>query len=160
MTGVNDWPPQNFDTILNLDWQTDFYYKPYTRSTPYIYGIVFGYICLQFKHIHRTKGQKMPIWLVILGWLSCAFLCLITVYGLAPYWDWDTSCLGNTDCFTTAAAVSYAMFGRLAWSIGVSWIIFASMTGKSILLRRLRLTNALLHIVEITEIYSQFLTHF
>ena len=91
----------------------------------------------------------MPIWLVIFGWLSCAFLCLITVYGPARYWDWDTSCLGNTDCFTTAAAVSYAMFGRLAWSIGVSWIIFASMSGKSILLNdaNLKVTQAFIFIL-------------
>ena len=79
LTGVKEWPPQLFATILDAKWQTDFYYKAYTRSTPYIYGIIFGYICHQCRNIHRVRGKKLPVWLVILGWLSSTVLCLTTV---------------------------------------------------------------------------------
>ena len=69
LTGIKKWPPQLFATILDASWQNDFYYKAYTRSTPYIYGIIFGYICHQSRNIHRVHGKKLPVWLVILGWL-------------------------------------------------------------------------------------------
>ena len=79
LTGIKKWPPQLFATILDASWQNDFYYKAYTRSTPYIYGIIFGYICHQSRNIHRVHGKKLPVWLVILGWLSSTGLCLTTV---------------------------------------------------------------------------------
>ena len=79
LTGIKKWPPQLFATILDASWQNDFYYKAYTRSTPYIYGIIFGYICHQSRNIHRVHGKKLPVWLVILGWLFSTGLCLTTV---------------------------------------------------------------------------------
>lgn len=68
-------------------------------------------------------------WLVALGWVLSTFLCLSTVFGMVNYWPINVTCIGNTDCYSTGVAVAWAMFGRLAWSIGVSWIMYACITG-------------------------------
>jgi hypothetical protein len=60
LTGVKDWPPQNFSSILVPDWFSEFYIRFYTRSTPYIWGIIFGYILYKNPGYHRTKGKKLP----------------------------------------------------------------------------------------------------
>ena len=41
------------------------------------------------------------------------------------------SCVGShsTECFTPAAAVTWAALGRLSWAMGVSWVMFACITG-------------------------------
>ena len=36
-------------------------------------------------------------------------------------------------CFSMAAAVTWAAFGRLAFAMGVSWVMFACITGKVII---------------------------
>ena len=96
LTGIKKWPPQLFATILDASWQNDFYYKAYTRSTPYIYGIIFGYICHQSRNIHRVHGKKLPVWLVILGWLFSTGLCLTTVLYIDVYSFFEYSISINT----------------------------------------------------------------
>ena len=119
------WYPESYSKTF-FDVIYEWSHRAYTRSTPYIFGIAFGYICYQCRHIHRVRGQKLPKILVILGWFSSMALCLTTVYGLAKYWDWKPNCLQkDSNCYSTVAAVLWAMFGRLAWSVGVAWVIFA-----------------------------------
>ena len=96
LTGIKKWPPQLFATILDASWQNDFYYKAYTRSTPYIYGIIFGYICHQSRNIHRVHGKKLPVWLVILGWLFSTGLCLTTVLYIDVYLFFEYSISTNS----------------------------------------------------------------
>lgn len=60
LTGVKDWPPQLFTTITSPDWFNGFYSKFYTRSTPYVYGLVFGYFYYHNQDFHRTKGKSLP----------------------------------------------------------------------------------------------------
>ena len=61
LTAINDWPPQLFTTILDPTWFDQFYIRFYTRASPYIWGIIFGYIVFHTAHIDRKKGTKLPI---------------------------------------------------------------------------------------------------
>merc|ERR1719412_1892589 len=112
ITAVNEWPPMIFTSTgigLTPDWFNGFYIQFYTRSTPYIWGILFGYIMFKCQHIHHKKGKKLPIALVISGWLLSTVVCLTTVFGLAEYWPINLTCIGShsTECFTTVAAVTW-----------------------------------------------------
>ena len=135
LTGINDWPMQNFTTIIGKGWMYGFYFRFYTRATPYIWGLILGYVCYKTPDIHRTKGiRKIPKIVIWIGWLVSAGLILSTSFGLVNYWPVDLSCPQYPDdpdkkCYDTTTAVIWACFGRLAWSIGVSWIIFACMNG-------------------------------
>ena len=126
LTGINDWPPLVTSAILNPDWQSQFYYRSYTRSTPYIWGIVFGYLMHQFK---MRGSPKYPRIFALVGWTITTATCLAAVFGLVSYWPFNVTCL-TQQCYTTVAAVLWASFGRLAWAMGVSWIIFACVTGN------------------------------
>lgn len=59
LTGLNDWPPQNFVTILDSTWMNGFYTSFYTRSTPYIWGICFGYIHFQHSQLENRRIPKV-----------------------------------------------------------------------------------------------------
>ena len=129
LTAINDWPMQNFTTIIGDGWMYGFYYRFYTRATPYIWGLILGYLCNKNPDIHRTKGRrKIPQVVIWLGWLVSFGLILTTTFGLVNYWPVDLSC-ATKQCFSASTAITWAMFGRLAWSMGVSWIIFACMNG-------------------------------
>ena len=55
-------------------------------------------------------------------------LCLTTVFGLKKHWEIDLTCLDQS-CFNVGVNAAYAALGRLAWSLGVSWVVFACSTG-------------------------------
>ena len=44
----------------DADWFGEFYIRTYTRASPYIYGILFGYFMHNFSHVHRVTGRKIP----------------------------------------------------------------------------------------------------
>eukprot|EP00095_Tigriopus_kingsejongensis_P011127 maker-scaffold645_size120276-snap-gene-0.39 protein:Tk11127 transcript:maker-scaffold645_size120276-snap-gene-0.39-mRNA-1 annotation:"nuclear pore complex protein nup93" len=130
MTGVNDWPPVVTLTIVSLDWMSKFYVRPYNRAAPYIWGIIFGYIMHHLpKKYHRREGTKLPWYLILGGWLISSAICLCCIFGLTTKWYVNFACIVSEDCYTTADAVLFAAFARLAWAIGISWVIFACQTG-------------------------------
>lgn len=130
LTYVNDWPPMIFSTISSDTWFNEFYTRFYTRATPYLWGIIVGYFMHKYPNWHRKGTKKLSKVVVLSGWTISAVLCLTTVFGLRSYWPMDFSCIGHsTDCYGIYASVMYASFGRLAWSIGVSWVIFACTNG-------------------------------
>ena len=88
-------------------------------------GVRYGGLPLLCWYIILYLFQK----LVALGWTFSTAICLSTVFGLYPYWPTDFSCL-TEKCYSPAASVLWASFGRLAWSLGVSWIIFACINGS------------------------------
>jgi hypothetical protein len=42
------------------DWFSEFYIATYTRASPYIFGILFGYFMYYNSDVHRTTGRKLP----------------------------------------------------------------------------------------------------
>ena len=55
LTGVKNWPPENFAFPSNQKWVHGFYVMFYTRFTPYIIGLGLGYL------VQKTDGQKLKI---------------------------------------------------------------------------------------------------
>ena len=55
LTGVKNWPPENFAFPSNQEWVHGFYVMFYTRFTPYIIGLGLGYL------VQKTDGQKLKI---------------------------------------------------------------------------------------------------
>eukprot|EP00057_Strongylocentrotus_purpuratus_P033640 XP_792203.3 PREDICTED: nose resistant to fluoxetine protein 6 [Strongylocentrotus purpuratus] len=98
--------PENADTT---------YSKPYTRIPPYLAGMVVGYVMFKLK----GKRIKMPPLMVISGWLAALTTLWFTLYGIwFSYQRMDVP---------QATAVMYLTFCRLAWGVGVGWIIFACL---------------------------------
>lgn len=141
-----------------------FYVRPYNRAAPYIWGVIFGYIMHHLpKKYHRREGEKIH-WVteyylatqgtfhvsscsnlklgvffflqyyILAGWLISALICLSCIFGLTEKWLVNFSCILTERCFSTTEAVFFAAFSRLAWAVGISWVIFACQTGYAGLL--------------------------
>ncbi|XP_016976447.1 nose resistant to fluoxetine protein 6 [Drosophila rhopaloa] len=94
------------------------YYSTHTRASPYLIGVLFGY----FLHINRGKSFKLNRLTVLVGWLvSSALLltCLFSVFGYAK-------ALETPPILEEAF---YLTFTRIAWPLGLCWVVFACMQG-------------------------------
>nr|XP_016936647.1 nose resistant to fluoxetine protein 6 [Drosophila suzukii] len=90
------------------------YYATNTRASPYLIGILFGY----FLHLNRGKHFKLNRICVILGWLvglSLIATCMFAVYGQ------------NT--LPIVEEAFYVTLTRIAWPLGLCWVVFACMQG-------------------------------
>ena len=112
-------------------WMFEFYYRFYNRAGPYVVGLLLGFYMQKNLDINRTKGKKLPLYIVICGWIVSTATALALVYGVHNYYEVDLSCVLEADkqCFPTAGAVIYAAFARSAWGVVVGWVIFACHTG-------------------------------
>ncbi|XP_017110764.1 nose resistant to fluoxetine protein 6 [Drosophila elegans] len=90
------------------------YYATNTRASPYLIGILFGY----FLHVNRGKDFKLNRLTVLVGWLvglALLFTCLFAVYGQSS--------------LPIVEEASYVTFSRIAWPLGLCWVVFACMHG-------------------------------
>nr|XP_054750888.1 nose resistant to fluoxetine protein 6-like [Lytechinus pictus] len=108
-------PPYN-DRLADYPDQDIVYAKPYTRISTYLVGMVMGYI------IFKLKGKKVKLRkiYVLTGWLVALGTLFAVVYGAY-------SCLNRY--IEQWESMIYLTFGRLAWGIGIAWIIFACLNG-------------------------------
>ena len=134
----------------------DTYIKPYTRAGPYIVGLVLGFVL--FKKV-RINIHWFVDWLLYRVILIVAGGCLFsTVYGL--YSSWGRGGL------TLAENVSYFMFGRVVWAVGLSLLVFACHNGYGrainaflsmrvwVPLSRMTYTAYLIHPIILTVIFN------
>ena len=68
-------------------------------------------------------------WFIIGGWALSAAICLACIFGLVTLYPLNFSCLGTADCYNKTESFFFAAFARLAWAIGISWVIFACQAG-------------------------------
>ncbi|XP_016976550.1 nose resistant to fluoxetine protein 6 [Drosophila rhopaloa] len=90
------------------------YYATNTRASPYLIGILFGY----FLHTNRGKDFKLNRLTVLVGWLvglALIFTCLFAVYGQGS--------------LPIVEEASYVTLSRIAWPLGLCWVVFACMHG-------------------------------
>ncbi|CAG2064041.1 unnamed protein product, partial [Timema podura] len=94
------------------------YYILPVRFTPWILGIVLGYV------LHKTKNRKpllsKPI--VIVGWVGSILVMLAAQYLMYPMQQPDY-------VYDRLACSFYFALFRTCWALGVAWIIFACATG-------------------------------
>ncbi|XP_017156723.1 nose resistant to fluoxetine protein 6-like [Drosophila miranda] len=92
------------------------YYSTHTRASPYLIGILFGY----FLHVNRGKPFRLGRAAVVLGWLlslALLFTCIFSVYGKG---------IGSLPIVQEAF---YLTLSRIAWPLGLCWVVFACMHG-------------------------------
>ena len=95
------------------------YIKPYTRAAPYIVGLVMGYVL--FKKF-KIKIHWFVDWLIYQATFLTAACCLFAcVYGL--YSSFDRGGL------SLAESVSYFMFSRFTWGVGLALLVFTFHNG-------------------------------
>ena len=94
------------------------YVKPWHRVSPYIVGLVLGYILYRF-HLPTKRciyTVIFPLLLVLSG-----ILLTLPLYGLYPQWH------GHTP--SKAENVTYIMFSRFTWSLGLAILVFVCHYG-------------------------------
>ncbi|CAB4061631.1 unnamed protein product [Lepeophtheirus salmonis] len=127
LTFINDWGPINTVSFRDPFWGNYYFYQmTYTRASPYIYGMIFGYF-LWKKNIHRERGLSKAQ--LIIGWSIFLIPFLSIMYGFTNSWSMNVDCTHNRGCFTTTEAVIFASIGRLSWGISISWLIYVCYKG-------------------------------
>ncbi|EGT50737.1 hypothetical protein CAEBREN_01933 [Caenorhabditis brenneri] len=106
------------DNIIHV--LQDFVYEAaYIRIPPFLFGIGMGYVML------RTRNSRinMNTGIVFVLWLVAALLALVSIFSIHSY--------NRGDYWTPMKRASYYAFSRIAWSISLSWLIFALNRGQS-----------------------------
>ncbi|KAH8235373.1 hypothetical protein KR038_003215 [Drosophila bunnanda] len=100
------------------DAMKEIYFSTHTRASPYLIGILFGY----FLHVNRGKSFKLTRPAVLLGWLvslALLFTCIFAVFRYAKHLDTPS----------ILEEAFYLTFTRIAWPLGLCWLVFACMQG-------------------------------
>nr|XP_058949088.1 nose resistant to fluoxetine protein 6-like [Pocillopora verrucosa] len=99
------------------------YVKPYCRISPYLVGIVTGYLLLHVKD-WRLSTKVQTYLFNMAGWCVAIVLALSTLYGQYKALRKD-----NPVQFSRAENIIYGTFSRFAWSLALAWVIFACHNG-------------------------------
>ena len=98
-----------------LSYEYDNYAMPYTRIGPYLQGLLLGYIF--FKTEFKFKLSKVVI---ISGWIGAVTFTSLVVF--LPHFYCD-------GCWNLASEILFDSLHRNLFSLAVSWIIFACVSG-------------------------------
>jgi len=99
------------------------YNQSYYRANPYLIGVVLGYILYKKYSITDLPiKQSLKPLLCISLWIIAIYFCKITLFGTIEEYN-------GTHHFTKWENATFLMFSGLAWSIGISIIIFLCNTG-------------------------------
>ncbi|KAF2881927.1 hypothetical protein ILUMI_24242 [Ignelater luminosus] len=96
------------------------YYQPHTRAGPWLIGIILGYIIFEIKQKHRKIS--INVLLSVLLWLVSSAILLACVFT-------GQNMLEATYVYNKFTNVIYIALMRPGWALGVSWVIFACITG-------------------------------
>ncbi len=133
------------------------YIKPYARISPYIVGILLGYVF--YKRICIPFGQFVNKVVYLAMWVASGLILVPSLYGL--YFIWHGHVLSK------AENVLYMTFSRFSWGVGLAFIIFACHNGYGGLintflslkmwtpLARMTYNAYLVHLIIIQIVYGQ-----
>lgn len=95
------------------------YYSTHTRAAPWIIGIFLGWFMFQ------KRGQRFKLgWMTVLGgWILSLALFVICIFALYP------SNLDGAHQLTSVESAFYIAFSRIAWPLGLAWLVFACANG-------------------------------
>ncbi|KAK3927659.1 Nose resistant to fluoxetine protein 6 [Frankliniella fusca] len=118
--------PAPMSTDINWDAQYVFlklmYYPTHTRATAYIFGSMVGYVLYKIK-TGKLRWRLSSVQ-VACGWMLSTALCLTVIFGEQPLLDHDSH------PYNVWEASFYSGFHRVAWSIGIAWIVLACIQGN------------------------------
>jgi peptidoglycan/LPS O-acetylase OafA/YrhL len=120
IAGINKFPANMLlPDHTNAGELDDIYVKPYCRAAPYIVGIVLGFLLYKKFHVNVHWLADWAIYCLL--WVIAAGCCFSTVYGLYDVF--------HRKELTLAQNVSYIMFSRCVWAVGLALIVFACHNG-------------------------------
>ncbi len=147
--------------VTQPDQSSQIYEKPYCRITPYLAGILLGYIFFKRYVLPIKKGPVS--WAVHLAiWLIAFVLGMVNVYGLYSTWH------GHE--FSTGENVMYFMFSRFTWGVTLFLVVYVCHNGYGgfinrflslpfwIPLSRLTFNAYLVHEIVMLLLFSSFRT--
>ena len=142
---------------ITVSYMDVIYEKPWSRISPYIVGLLLGYVLYKGVRLPFNRKISAPVYLAI--WMVSGFLLASTTYGL--YFTWH----GHVP--TRAENVVYITFSRFAWGIGLALLVFACHNGYGGLintflsmkiwtpLSRMTFNAYLVHPIVLTIVYGQ-----
>ncbi|KAF2881933.1 hypothetical protein ILUMI_24248 [Ignelater luminosus] len=107
----------NTDPEALTDYMRYYYFATYTRSAPWLIGILLGYILFQVKFKGRIVINKVLVSLLWIASFAILITCLYAGYTL------------NSREYNKISVASHLAFERPIWAVAVGWIIFACVTG-------------------------------
>ena len=90
------------------------YIKPWHRVTPYVVGLLLGYV-LYRVHPPTKRNVYLNYIVFAIMWILSAVFLTSTLYGLYPQW--------NGHIPTKAENVVYIMFSKFTWGLGLALLI-------------------------------------
>ena len=157
LSGVYDFQAFSTDPAK---FQDLIYIKPWGRISPYLVGLVFGFVV--YKQIRFQFGRIANIILYGVVWIASGVVLVSTLYGL--YFGFHGHVL------TKAENVIYITLSRFSWGVGLALVVFACHNGygghvNSFLslkiwtpLSRMTLNAYLFHPIVIFTVYGQLQT--
>ncbi|XP_033725178.1 nose resistant to fluoxetine protein 6-like [Pecten maximus] len=104
------------DPQHQLDWFNEMYQRPYSRISPYLIGILTGYVL--WRTDRKVQMSKLT---VLIGW-ALSLTCVISVvYGTLQENKGHLNSLQVDGVYNAVC--------KTVWSLGLAWIIFACNTG-------------------------------
>jgi len=94
--------------------------QPFFIATPYLLGILLGYVLYRNYNINDLPLKKFLIYAIL--WFTAIVLSKITLFGTIGEYD-------GTCPFTELENIAFLMFTGLTWSIGIAIIIYICNTG-------------------------------
>ncbi|XP_017023259.1 nose resistant to fluoxetine protein 6 [Drosophila kikkawai] len=98
---------------------TDLSHYTHTRASGWLVGFLFGY----FLHSIRGKSIKLNRPTVWVGWITSLALLLTCIFAMYPYG------IGKSKTLPILNEAFYVSLSRIAWPLGLSWVVFACMQG-------------------------------
>ena len=135
---------------------SEIYGKPYCRISPYLVGIILGYVF--FKNYRFKFHRVVNLFIYLLLWAMAIVFGMSTVYGLYSSF--------NGHHLTVTENVMYFMFSRLTWGLALAQLAFCCHYGYGgvinhflslpfwVPLSRLTFTAYLIHPAVIFVLYS------
>lgn len=122
---VHFWQGPVYNTnVTGYNKDVDYIYeKPYTRITPFVIGVVLGYIFVN-RPVDKQAAKRPLIGFV--GWLTSFALAVPLLWGFY-FSGWNPA--DREQGMSVGARVVYGGLQRLGWSLVVGWILFACQYG-------------------------------
>ncbi|SPP88232.1 nose resistant to fluoxetine protein 6 [Drosophila guanche] len=93
--------------------------KTHNRTSGWLVGFLFGY----YLHTIRGKSIKLSRPSVWIGWLICLALLFTCIFAMYPYGP------AKSKSISILSEAFYVSLSRIAWPLGLSWVVFACMQG-------------------------------
>ncbi|KAJ8687833.1 hypothetical protein QAD02_023627, partial [Eretmocerus hayati] len=145
ITGINSYPvlylTREWNLTLMQESYNELYQVPYTRASPWLFGIILGFMV--------SKNLRPNRWIKIIGWstASAGFVTLLI-------------CIRNVALSPEPnfiRDVMFMLFAKVIWSIVICWIIYCSITDRTGIVSRILSWKYFLPLSRLS--YSVYLIH-